>query len=226
MAVVFTSMLAAIAKKDEVKEQIVEKHLLWVVQSLEESVTTVDGENVNVDVPRKGGGGVMLGKGLPFKWGTEVDIAAPFDELGALYARNGKLECVFRHSLEQAYLLSMFLSRAMTMYLRAISILIHLPPQYSSTEDQCRGSSPPFALVSLFDASFSSAAHIMIALSRLILNNTPSSSKENLHQANLWAGKALEMTRAGCTKAGKCDEVCEVMRVLALYHAGVLKRVC
>ncbi|KAH6918040.1 hypothetical protein BKA70DRAFT_1554198 [Coprinopsis sp. MPI-PUGE-AT-0042] len=56
------------------------------------------------------------------RWVLKHDLAAPFEALGAFYARSGNI------------------NYAMPLYLQAIAILIPPPPQVSSADDQCRAS--------------------------------------------------------------------------------------
>jgi len=65
------------------------------------------------------------------EWATTTDIAAPFEALGSLYSRTGKIEY------------------AMPLYLQAISILIPPPPHFSSVDDRCRGAQLMTALADL-----------------------------------------------------------------------------
>ncbi|KAF8068748.1 hypothetical protein FPV67DRAFT_1414407 [Lyophyllum atratum] len=106
-----------------------ERHLVWAVEAVLKSVLRLGGpprdperareaESTEVGDPNTR---IMISElSLP-NWATKMDVAAPLEALGTLYARAGRLDY------------------AMPLYLQAISILVPPSPQSSSDEDRCRG---------------------------------------------------------------------------------------
>ncbi|KAG7090179.1 hypothetical protein E1B28_011786 [Marasmius oreades] len=110
--------VALASKLGELAEQLGkprEEEEKWKVWAVEEILRVVKAEATEekktLDLP-------MMP--LP-KWITKADVGAPLQQLGAFYARTGKLEY------------------AMPLYLQAISLLIPPAPKQSSPEDRCRG---------------------------------------------------------------------------------------
>ncbi|KAF9262498.1 hypothetical protein L218DRAFT_945333 [Marasmius fiardii PR-910] len=111
--------VALASKLGELAEQLGkprEEEEKWKVWAVEEVLRIVkaeakEEERRTMDLP-------MMP--LP-KWISKADVGSPLEQLGAFYARSGKLEY------------------AMPLYLQAISLLIPPAPKQSSPEDRCRG---------------------------------------------------------------------------------------
>ncbi|KAF9458967.1 hypothetical protein BDZ94DRAFT_1172522 [Collybia nuda] len=181
------------------KPEDVERHLVWAVEAILKSIMH-DKPNGGDSTPVPSAqlvSGSQVGDSDTQTMITELELPT--------WATKTDIAAPFE-ALGTFYSQAGKFDYAMPLYLQAISVLIPPPPQYSSVEDRCRG------------------AQLMTNLSELIIRSHHSLSSKALHQAEMWATKALDVAMNSKESTSIQQPTCEIAFAVALFNIAALRR--
>ncbi|KAK1223595.1 hypothetical protein PQX77_013524 [Marasmius sp. AFHP31] len=185
--------VALASKLGELAEQLGkprEEEERWKVWAVEEVLRVVKSEadadeKITMDLPM-----------MPLPpWIRKADVGAPLEQLGAFYAKSGRLDY------------------AMPLYLQAISLLIPPLPKKSSPEERCRGAQLMGNLSELLMRNANES------------KSDPTQAGQRIHQAEAWASQSLAVLQKARAELGSSakEGICEMAYAAALFNVAAFK---
>ncbi|KAL0057941.1 hypothetical protein AAF712_015405 [Marasmius tenuissimus] len=185
--------VALASKLGELAEQLGkprEEEERWKVWAVEEVLRVVKSE---VDADEKTTMDLPM---MPLPpWIRKADVGAPLEQLGAFYAKSGRLDY------------------AMPLYLQAISLLIPPLPKKSSPEERCRGAQLMGNLSELLMRNANES------------RSDPTQAAQRIHQAEAWASQSLAVLQKARGELGSSakEGICEMAYAAALFNVAAFK---